>query len=111
MDYSTVMPIWKELSAEECWAAIEGHEDVLQPEAAKFEVFYRAHKCPRCKTQLQKELDAHHAFSNPDVMVPRALLRCANCQYLIDPHTNMVLMYGDASKIPIESYPELDTKG
>lgn len=99
------MPIFKELNPQDCWAAIEGHQDVLTAEAQKMDSFYRAHKCPRCKSELQKEFDARHTFSDPDVMVPRALLRCPICRYLHDPHSNIVVEYGDASKIPLERIP------
>lgn len=99
------MPLFKEMDPELAWQAIQGYEDVLRPEADKHQALYRGFQCPRCKCQLQKEIDSRHAFSDPDSMTARSLLRCTNCQFLIDPHTNMVIEYGDASKIPVESTP------
>lgn len=85
--------------------AIEGHKDILTPEAGHLESLYRGFSCPRCKCALQKEFDGRHIFSDQDVMVPRALLRCSNCRYLVNPHNNMIIEYGDASKIPVETSP------
>ncbi len=99
------MPLFREMDPELAWQAIQGYEDVLRPEADKLEALYRGFQCPRCKCPLQKEIDTRHAFSDPSVMNARALLRCANCRYLIDPHTNVVVEFGDASKIPVESTP------
>lgn len=104
------MTIFKEMDPELCWSAIQGHVDVLEPESRKMDVFYKAHKCPRCKSELQKEFDSRHAFSDPDVMVPRALLKCPTCSYTIDPHNNVIITYGDASKIPLDAYPMLKTE-
>jgi hypothetical protein len=102
------MTTFKEMDPELVWAAIEGHKDVLTPEAEQLDSLYSSFKCPRCKCELQKEFDPRHAFSNPDKMNARALLRCANCRYLIDPHSNIIVEYGDASKMPVESIPIID---
>lgn len=104
------MPLFKEMDPEEALRAIEGHEDVLQPEAARLDGFYRTFSCPRCKCPLQKEFDMRHAFADQSTMNARALLRCGNCQYLIDPHNNVVIEYGDPSKIPVESIPIIKTE-
>ena len=102
------MTTFKEMDPELVWAAIEGQKDVLTPEAEGLDSLYSSFKCPRCQCELQKEFDPRHAFSNPDVMNARALLRCANCRYLIDPYSNVILEYGDASKMPVESIPIID---
>jgi RNase P subunit RPR2 len=104
------VPIFKEMDPEEALRAIEGHEDVLRPEAARLDAFYRTFKCPRCKAPLQKELDSRHAFADQSLMTARSLLRCSNCRYLIDPHSNIIIEYGDVSKIPVESIPILKTE-
>ncbi len=91
------MPTYTELDPDVCWAAIEGQEDILTSEAMKLDTFYRHHRCPRCSSELQKEFDSRHAFSDPDTIVPRALLRCPICRYLTDPHNNVVLEYGNAA--------------
>jgi len=93
------------MDPEDVLAAIEGQQNVLAAEADTLEDLYKRFNCPRCRCPLQKEFDAHHVFSDPNVMNPRALLRCPNCSYLIDPHSNLVVEYGDASKIPVETLP------
>lgn len=102
------MPVFKEMDPELVWAALEGHKDVLTPEAESLERMYRTCRCPRCKTELQKEFDPNHVFADENVSVPRALLRCTSCRYLLNPHNNMIIEYGDASKTPVESIPIID---
>ena len=99
------MSTYKELDPEMAWKAIEGHENILSPAAKAQEAFYRQFRCPRCRQGLEKEFDPRHTYADPDSIVARALLRCGNCSYLIDPHSDIVLEYGDASKIPIEAIP------
>ena len=101
------MAVYNELDPILVWKAIEGQENILEGPAKALEAFYRQFECPRCKIHLQKEFDARHAFSDKDCFAPRALLRCSNCQYLIDPHTNVVVEFGDASKIPHGIIPTL----
>jgi hypothetical protein len=101
------MPTYKEMDPVLVLKAIEGYEDVLSGEAQSLDALYRQFRCPRCKCELRKEFDPRHAF-NADNAVAHALLRCANCRYLIDPHTGLVIEFGDASKIPVESIPLLD---
>ena len=104
------MPTFKEMDPELVWAAIKGHKDVLTPEAEKLEGFYSSFKCPRCMCELQKEIDPRHVFADPDTMTPRSLLRCTNCCYLIDPHSDIIVEYGDASKTPVKTIPIIDPR-
>jgi hypothetical protein len=97
------MSVFKELDPEVIRKALEGYSDILTPEAARLESLYKSKKCPRCLSGLQKEFDPRHVFADQDVSVPRALLRCAICRYCVDPHSNLIIEYGDASKIPVES--------
>ena len=99
------MPVYQELDPVLVWKAIEGYENVLEGPAKSQDTLYRQFECPRCKISLQKEFDARHTFSDKETLTPRALLRCTNCRYLVDPHTNMVVEYGDASKIPHDIIP------
>jgi hypothetical protein len=99
------MPAFKEMDPGEVVAAIEGFDDELSSEAMALDAFYNSFRCPRCKLPLQKEFDPRHAFDDPTVMNPRALLRCTECRYLMDPHSNLVVEYGDASKVPYEPFP------
>jgi hypothetical protein len=97
----------KELDPEVAQAAIKDYEDALSSEAQELDKLYHSFKCPRGCGQLQREIDARHTFSDENYLVGRALLRCKNCGYLIDPHTHIILESGSASKIPVESSPIL----
>jgi len=99
------MPVYTELDPVLVWKAIEGVENALEGPAKSQETFYRQFECPRCRVPLQKEFDSRHAFADDTSVVARALLRCTHCQYLIDPHTSVVLEFGDASKIPHDIIP------
>lgn len=101
------MSVHKELDPELAWKAIEGYENVLEGPAKSQELFYQQFTCPRCSIQLQKEFDSRHVFSDSDSLIGRALLRCSNCRYLVDPHTNIVLEYGNASKVPHDVIPTI----
>lgn len=74
--------------------AIEGYQNELGPEQLKLEAFYRQFRCQRCKSVCRKEYDAKHAFSDPDSLVPRALLRCTGCEALFDPFNGLLLELG-----------------
>jgi hypothetical protein len=99
------MASYVELDPAVARAAIEGFEDVLTEEGQRLDALYRSFTCPRKCGPLHRETDPRHAFSDPDTLVPRSLLRCHNCGFLIEPHTRVVLESGNASKIPVESSP------
>ena len=103
------MPVYNEMDPELVWKIVEGHDNVLDAEARTLDTFYRQFRCPRCQGELQKEFDRRHAFTG-DTLVARALLRCPNCRYLIDPHANIVLEGGNPAKIPVEVIPILGGK-
>jgi len=110
------MGVYKELDPLLAWKLIEGHQNVLEGPAESQEAFYRQFECPRCRIPLQKEFDSRHTFpswgtEDSDHVIGRALLRCDNCRYLVDPHTNVVLEYGDASKIPTDIIPIIGKDG
>lgn len=79
---------------------LEGTEDELSGEVQKLEALYRQYMCPQCGGRCQKEFDRRHAFSDPNVAVPRALLRCVDCSCLLDPHSGLRLETGNIGKIP-----------
>lgn len=99
------MSVFQPLDPEVAWKLIEGHEDVLAPEAKALDAFYRQFSCPRCREPLVKQFDSRHVFSDQDTMGPRALLCCQGCGYLIDPHTRIVLNTGNPAKVPVETSP------
>lgn len=99
------MATYTELDPEVARKAIEGFEDVLTEEGQKLDALYRSFTCPRGCGSLHRETDSRHAFSDPDMLVARSLLRCSNCGYLIEPHTRVVIESGNAGKIELESSP------
>jgi hypothetical protein len=101
------MAVYQELDPEVARKAIEGFEDVLTPQIEKLDQLYQSFSCPRGCGALQRQNEAKHAFSDPDTLVPRSLLHCANCGFTIEPHTRVVLESGSAGKIPVESSPIL----
>lgn len=96
---------FQELDPEVARKAIEGYEDELDSEARSLDRLYASFSCPRGCGSLHRENDTRHAFADPTVLVPRSLLRCKNCGFLIEPHTRMLLESGNAGKIPVESSP------
>ena len=90
---------FKEMDPKLAQKLIEGIEDELAPEARAQDALYAQFRCPRGCGVLQREHDPRHAFSG-DTLVARALLRCPNCRYLVDPHTNIVLESGSPAKMP-----------
>lgn len=99
------MAAFQELPAEVCLAALEGYEDVLDAEALTLDRLYATFSCPRGCGALHREIDPRHAFSDPNTLVPRSLLRCHNCGFLIEPHTRVVIESGNPGKIELESSP------
>lgn len=97
--------IFQELDPEVARAAIEGYEDVLDAEARELDEFYSGFKCPRGCGSLHRETDPRHAFADPNTLVPRSMLRCRNCGYLVEPHTGMIVESGSAGKIELDSSP------
>jgi hypothetical protein len=97
------MPV-TEMNPELVWRLVEGYPNELTPAFKAREALYRQFQCPRCKGPLEKEFDARVCCSE-DELLPKALLRCRNCNYCIDPHTHMIVNFGDASKIPVEFSP------
>jgi hypothetical protein len=98
------MPVFKEMDPELCRRAIEGYEDQLAPAHKAQEAFYRQFRCPRCETSLQKEFNGRTAFDS-DSIIAKALLRCGECGYLIEPHTNIVVETGNPAKAPVAAIP------
>ena len=95
------MGTFKEMDPEVAWRLIEGYQDELTPEAKKQEAFYRQFRCQNCRTELQQEIDAKTCFRNGAIL-PKALLRCALCGYLIDPETRIILSSGNPAQVPEE---------
>jgi hypothetical protein len=94
------MAVFKELDPELHLKLVEGYEDELAPEAAKLEAFYQAHrKCKRCGQMMRKETDVRTAWEEGHLL-PKSLLRCDDCGFLIEPFTGVILDSGKASKIP-----------
>jgi len=89
----------EELDPVLAWKAIEGYTNELDGEARKLEAFYRQFpECPRCNGAFRKEFqtgpNGGHAFADKETLLPRALLRCATCNFLLDPHSGVVVELG-----------------
>lgn len=89
-----------ELDPETAWRLIEGYQNELAPEQLALEAFYRQFRCLRCKAECRKETSLGHAFSDPNTLVPRSLLRCLECEMLFDPHTGLILQMGNIGNAP-----------
>lgn len=82
--------------------AVEGYENVLLGEQKKLDAFYRQFTCPACKGPVRKETTPQHAFGDPDVLVPRSFLHCADpdCDHIFDPHSGLTLQVGKMMPVP-----------
>jgi hypothetical protein len=81
--------------------AIEGIENVLEPERLKFEAFYRQFKCERCGGEYHKEFSRRHAFpEGGENLIARALLRCSAGRALFDPFSGMYVEMGNPAAVP-----------
>jgi hypothetical protein len=98
-----------ELDPLAAWKAIEGYTNELSAEQKGLDAFYRQFKCKRCGGNVQKAFNPRHAFSDPEVMNPRALLRCTACKCLFDPHNGVILELGDTTRTP-EGIPLIGEK-
>lgn len=97
-----------EMDPEVAWQAIEGYSNELAAEVHLLEARYRQMVCPQCKGPGRKEINVRFAFSDPEVAVPRALLRCQTCGCLYNPHytdtrgRSMVVETGDPRLIVLD---------
>jgi hypothetical protein len=89
-----------EMDPEFALKAIEGYQNELEPERKALEAFYRQFRCKRCGGFCKKEQVHGHVFSDPNVLVPRAVLRCTRCSCLFDPHSGLILEMGNPAKVP-----------
>ena len=102
------MGVFQELDPEVHLKLIEGYRDELTPEQKSDDLFYEIHrKCKRCGCEMHKEIDVRVAWQAGRYL-PKALLRCENCGFLIEPFTGLVVESGDASKIPHDTVPVLE---
>lgn len=92
------------MDPEDVLRALEGYQDELTPLKQEQTDFYRQFSCPRCSCSLSEDYDPRTAFTG-DAVIPKAVLVCPNCEYTIDPHTGVIVRFGDASKIPVETIP------
>jgi len=95
------MPVFKEMDEDIVLRLIQGYEDELTPETIKQDAFYRQFSCPRCSVPLQKEHDPRTAFDSESI-VPKALLRCPECRYLLEPHSGVIIERGSPQAMPME---------
>ena len=103
------MGVFQELDPELARRAIEGYQDELTGAATAQRGFYSSFSCPRCKCSLDERIDPRTAFTG-DALLAKSLLVCGACRYSIDPHTNVIMSFGDASKTPVASIPIIGGK-
>jgi len=94
--------------------AIEGYKDELTPAHQAQEAFYRQFACPSCgcATMNKEFLSSAGAgrgvtFVEGEVM-PRAMLRCAQCELLLNPHTGFIIENGEGLILPDEIFPRMN---
>jgi hypothetical protein len=78
--------------------AIEGIPDVLSPENEKAEALYRQHKmCPNgCGPTMEKSFGGtEFAFSDPNWLIPRSIMKCYKCGCSINPFDGMLVERGN----------------
>jgi RNase P subunit RPR2 len=98
--------VFKELDPELHLKLVEGYIDELTPASKKQEAFLQANrKCKRCGCAMVKEVDPRVAWQDGEPL-PRVLLRCKECGFLLDPETMLILDTGSAAKIPMPIIPE-----
>ena len=98
------MGVFKEMDLELARRAIEGYQDELTKAADEQRQLYAHFSCPRCKCELTEEIDSRTAFTGSG-LVAKGILRCNNCSFSIDPYTNVITAFGDASKTPVTVLP------
>lgn len=84
--------------------AVEGQPDLLAGEHTKAEAIYRQHKnCPNgCGPTMEKSFGGTAwAFSDPDWLIPRCLMKCHACGHTMNPFDGMTVEQGnkDVAKI------------
>lgn len=89
-----------EMDPKLAFKAIEGYQNELGPEKRKLDAFYRQFVCKRCGGAVQKETASwRHAFGDPEILTPRAVLRCTQCRMLFCPHTGIILENGNPDAV------------
>lgn len=92
--------------------AIEGIPDALAGDTAKTEALYRQHKF--CKNGCGPTMEKHFggiefAFSDPDCLIPRSLLKCHACGFTLNPFDGMIVALGDQNKAVHGDIPIIGT--
>jgi hypothetical protein len=96
------MAVFQALDPELHLKLIEGYQDELKTENRTQELLYKTKsRCKRCGCVMHKEFDGRRTFTE-ESLLPRALLRCPNCGFLLEPFTDLVIESGSPAKIPFE---------
>lgn len=94
--------------------AIEGIDDVLSGENTKAEALYRQHThCPNgCGPTMEKHYGgATFAFSDPNWLVPRCLMKCHACGCVRNPFDGMIVEVGNPNKAVYGNVPLVGKAG
>lgn len=94
--------------------AVEGHADVLSGEHKKAEALYRQHKnCPNgCGPTMEKSFGGTaFAFSDPNWLIPRCLMKCHACGHEMNPFDGMTVESGNKDVAEIGHIPIINPNG
>jgi predicted RNA-binding Zn-ribbon protein involved in translation (DUF1610 family) len=89
---------------------LEGYTDTITPLAEKREQFYKDQNCPQCQGNAFTRCADSRTLFNPDDPLPRFLLKCQNCDCLLDPFTGLILSLGNLGKAYVPTIPILNSK-
>lgn len=88
---------FKEMDPEVVRKLLEGHENVIAPEVAKEQVFFKSVACPSCGDfHTEPRVNPKRPFVSGQILSNK-LLCCLSCGAEFDPHTRII------SKVPTVS--------
>ncbi len=85
------MPAYKEMDPEVVRKLLEGHTDVLTPEAQKEQSIFRNSPCPLCKSYASNSQINPQRPWTPGSVLPNKILVCLQCNAEWDPFTGLIL--------------------
>lgn len=80
--------IFKPMKPEAVRKALEGHKDILKPAMEEIDRYFKNVKCPSCKGECMKIVDARTPFRE-GAMLPNFLGKCKSCGVEFEPYTGI----------------------
>lgn len=93
------MSVFKPMSPERILKALEGYQDEITPAIKAQEAYVRQFSCPRCQVPMDKDYSLPNRWRDGDIL-PKFLVRCAECSYTLEPDTGIVVAQGNPVQIP-----------